>query len=235
MCKVLKDAPHYLNHWSLSDGAFSTDKTRVSSTARSHGPATWAVPFPPFGPRLGAEREAVDVLPQPARHQRLQAHPTPAAASRRCCLRHRRPTRVSVPGGPSPASLPSEPRASPPARRPPHPQRRAGARSGTSGTPAGLSGPHAPGPGPLESGSSPAAPGRAHRPRSPASPPPGRTAAAAARGALARTGCRQGRGAGSAAGQEDVAVPQRDPARARPVPHRPSLRCLPKQAWPALR
>lgn len=141
---------------------------------------------------------------------------------------------VPVPGGPSPASLPSEPRASPPARRPPHPQRRAGARSGTSGTPAGLSGPHAPGPGPLESGSSPAAPGRAHRPRSPASPPPGRTAAAA-RGALARTGCRQGRGAGSAAGQEDVAVPQRDPARARPVPHRPSLRCLPKQAWPALR
>lgn len=93
MCKVLKDAPHYLNHRSLSDGAFSTDKTRVSSTARSHGPATWAVPFPPFGPRLGAEREAVDVLPQPARHQRLQAHPTPAAASRRCCLRHRRPTR----------------------------------------------------------------------------------------------------------------------------------------------
>lgn len=171
---MLKNAPHYLNHWPLSGDSFSTDKTRVSITVCSHSPATCAVPFPPFGLRLGAERQEANGLLQPAREQRLQARPARSAAPAAvtaCCRRGPAPSR------PSPAAQPSEPCAffpcSPLAPRP-----ILSARNTTSATPAGPSAPiprcrarrRAAEPPPPR----PASPGRAHRPRRQTAPLPPR-------------------------------------------------------------
>lgn len=191
-----KDASHYLTHQPLSGGAFSTDKPRVSIiTACSHSPATCAVLFPPFGLRSGAERQEAAVLLQPARQQRLQAHPPRAPLSQpfRALLPQSSAADAGAPRVPPPPRIPRNRAASPPARRPPHSQRRDGARSTTSGTPAGPSAPRGPVPDPPESGRASAALTRCPRPRSPASPPRWAAPLPPRGGALAPTMCRGGR------------------------------------------
>lgn len=231
-----KDASHYLTHQPLSSGAFSTDKKRVSIiTACSHSPATCAVLFPPFGLRSGAERQEAAVLLQPARQQRLQAHPrrAPLPQPLRALLPQSSAADAGGPRVPPPPRIPRNRAASPPARRPPHSQRRDGARSTTSGTPAGPSAPRSPVPDPPESGRASAALTRCPRPRSPASPPrwaaplPPRggrwhlpCAGGGGRGPGRRAGGRGRPAAGSGPGSSGVGGPEPPP--------------LVRQAWPAL-
>lgn len=108
ICKVLKEAPHYLIHWSLRGGAFSTQNKGLH-----HSPATRPVLSLTLWTPLGGGEAGAGCSPAASRAAGAAGPSRPEQRSRsRSCRSH------PCPGVPPQPGIPGNRAASPAAGRP---------------------------------------------------------------------------------------------------------------------